>query len=431
MYPLTIPSLMWRPIDVNEWSRRRKGELKDVSQPVSDIIGMVRARGDDALMELTERFDRVKLDQVEVTDSRMESSFDQVDPALVESLREAATRIKRFHEMQLEGQSWMREVEPGITLGVRLTPLERVGAYVPGGRASYPSTALMCVIPAKVAGVKEVVCCTPPPLNPLTLVALRIAGADRVYQVGGAQAIAAMALGTASIRPVQKIVGPGNVFVTQAKMQLRDVVEIDFPAGPSEIAVIADVTGDPRFIAADILAQAEHDPSSPCLLITTDEALAKSVGEELEHQAEGSRRLEIIRKAMANSGYVIARDEQQAVAISNQVAPEHLSIQTADPERTLRGIESAGSIFLGPFSPVACGDYASGTNHVLPTAGYAKLYSGLDVRHFCKSSSVQSLTKEGLRAISGIVTRISRAEGLDAHAESVEVRLKDAPHKHD
>jgi histidinol dehydrogenase len=415
---------MWRPIEVEEWSRRRKGELKDVSQPVSEIIELVRAQGDDALLELTERFDHVRLDSVVVDDERIEAAFDQVEARLIRSLEEAASRIRRFHEMQLENQSWMREVEPGITLGVRLTPLERVGAYVPGGRACYPSTALMCVLPAKVAGVKQVVCCTPAPVNPLTLVAMRIAGADEVYQVGGAQAIAAMALGTSSIRPVQKIVGPGNVFVTQAKMQLRQQVEIDFPAGPSEIAVIADSSGDARFIAADILAQAEHDPNSPCLLITTDESLAKRVGAELESQALGSTRKEIIQRAMGNSGYVLVKDVQEAVMISNRVAPEHLSIQTEDPDSTLLAINNAGSIFLGPFSPVACGDYASGTNHVLPTAGYARLYSGLDVRHFCKACSVQMLTKEGLQRIGELVTSMARAEGLEAHAASIEVRLR-------
>jgi len=415
---------MWRPIEVEEWSRRRKGELKDVSQPVSEIIELVRAQGDDALLELTERFDHVRLDSVVVDDERIEAAFDQVEARLIRSLEEAASRIRRFHEMQLENQSWMREVEPGITLGVRLTPLERVGAYVPGGRACYPSTALMCVLPAKVAGVKQVVCCTPAPVNPLTLVAMRIAGADEVYQVGGAQAIAAMALGTSSIRPVQKIVGPGNVFVTQAKMQLRQQVEIDFPAGPSEIAVIADSSGDARFIAADILAQAEHDPNSPCLLITTDESLAKRVGAELESQALGSTRKEIIQRAMGNSGYVLVKDVQEAVMISNRVAPEHLSIQTEDPDSTLSAINNAGSIFLGPFSPVACGDYASGTNHVLPTAGYARLYSGLDVRHFCKACSVQMLTKEGLQRIGELVTSMARAEGLEAHAASIEVRLR-------
>jgi len=415
---------MWRPIEVEEWSRRRKGELKDVSQPVSEIIELVRAQGDDALLELTERFDHVRLDSVVVDDERIEAAFDQVEARLIRSLEEAASRIRRFHEMQLENQSWMREVEPGITLGVRLTPLERVGAYVPGGRACYPSTALMCVLPAKVAGVKQVVCCTPAPVNPLTLVAMRIAGADEVYQVGGAQAIAAMALGTSSIRPVQKIVGPGNVFVTQAKMQLRQQVEIDFPAGPSEIAVIADSSGDARFIAADILAQAEHDPNSPCLLITTDESLAKRVGAELESQALGSTRKEIIQRAMGNSGYVLVKDEREAIMISNRVAPEHLSIQTEDPDSTLLAINNAGSIFLGPFSPVACGDYASGTNHVLPTAGYARLYSGLDVRHFCKACSVQMLTKEGLQRIGELVTSMARAEGLEAHAASIEVRLR-------
>lgn len=415
---------MWRSLEAQEWIGRRKGELKDVSGPVAEIIGMVRDRGDAALLELTKRFDKVELGRVRVDEARLDEALAQADPGIVKSLEEAKGRIHRFHRLQLEGQSWTREVEPGITLGVRLTPLQRVGAYIPGGRAPYPSTVLMCVVPAKVAGVKEVVCCTPPPVNPLTLAAMRIAGADEVFQVGGAQAIAAMALGTESVRPVQKIVGPGNVYVTQAKMQLREHAEIDFPAGPSEIAVIADSSGNPRFIAADILAQAEHDPNSPCLLLTDDGNLAEEVGRELERQLASSPRKEIIQRAMGNSGYIVVRDIPEAVAVSNQVAPEHLSIQTRDPMGTLSGISNAGSIFLGLFSPVACGDYASGTNHVLPTAGYAKLYSGLDVRHFCKSSTVQMLSEPGLRSISGVVTSLARAEGLEAHARSVEIRLR-------
>jgi len=299
-----------------------------------------------------------------------------------------------------------------------------VGAYVPGGRAAYPSTALMCTIPAVVAGVGEICCCTPPPVSPITLAALDIAGVGEIYRVGGAQAIAAMAIGTETIPAVEKIVGPGNVYVTVAKMLLRDEAEIDFPAGPSEIAIIADDTANPTFIAADILAQAEHDPSAACVLVTTDATLADSVGAEVKRMAAGAVRREIVEEALGHSGYIIAGDLDEAVEVVDGIAPEHLSIQVRDPLDILTRIKNAGSIFVGPYAAVACGDYASGTNHVLPTAGYARLYSGLDVNHFCRRSTVQVITREGLEAIGDAVETIADAEGLHAHAESVRVRRR-------
>lgn len=415
---------MWRPIDVNSWVDKRRGELRNVQSSVKDIIEMVRTRGDDALFELTERFDKVRLSSLRISEEEIEAAYEMVDPSLIKELRKAAGNVERFHKMQLDAQNWITEVEPGIVLGVRLLPMHRIGAYVPGGRASYPSTALMCVIPAKVAGVEEVVVCTPPLVNPLTLVALDIAGADEVYQLGGAQAVAAMALGTLTIRKVGKVVGPGNIFVTEAKLQLRDQVEIDFPAGPSEVLVIADEGADPRFVAADILAQAEHDPSSACLLVTTSIALAEKVGHEVERGASISPRKDIVQQSLRNAGYVIVRDLEEAAAVSDRIAPEHLSIQTKDPLATLGIIHSAGSIFLGPFSPVAAGDYATGTNHVLPTAGYPSLLSGLDVRHFCKATSLQKLEKEGLERLAPTIESLANAEGLVEHARSVRVRLE-------
>jgi histidinol dehydrogenase len=415
---------MWRPIDVNSWVDKRRGELRNVQSSVKDIIEMVRTRGDDALFELTERFDKVRLSSLRISEEEIEAAYEMVDPSLIKELRKAAGNIERFHKMQLDAQNWITEVEPGIVLGVRLLPMHRIGAYVPGGRASYPSTALMCVIPAKVAGVEEIMVCTPPSVNPLTLVALDIAGADEVYQLGGAQAVAAMALGTPTIRKVGKVVGPGNIFVTEAKLQLRDQVEIDFPAGPSEVLVIADEGANPRFVAADILAQAEHDPSSACLLVTTSIALAEKVGHEVERGASISPRKDIVQQSLRNAGYVIVRDLEEAAAVSDRIAPEHLSIQTKDPLGTLGLIHSAGSIFLGPFSPVAAGDYATGTNHVLPTAGYPSLLSGLDVRHFCKATSVQKLEKEGLERLASTIESLANAEGLVEHARSVRVRLE-------
>jgi histidinol dehydrogenase len=413
---------MWRAVDVETWVLQRKSQLDAVRVPVNNIIEKVRTGGDAALVELTEQFDKVHLEEIAVDDDLREAAYEQVDAQIIESLVEAEARISRFHELQLPRGMWLNEMEPGITLGVKTTPLSRVGAYVPGGRAAYPSTALMCTVPARVAGVPEICCCSPPPIQPLTLVALDIAGVDEIYQVGGAQAIAAMALGTDTIDPVDKIVGPGNVYVTAAKMALRDHAEIDFPAGPSEIAVIADASADPEFVAADIVAQAEHDPHAACLLITTDATLTERVGIEIRKQAEKAPRKDIIVKALANSGYVIVDDLTEAVGLSNFIAPEHLSIQVTDPMQVLNAVKNAGAIFVGPYTPVACGDYASGTNHVLPTAGYARLYSGLDVHHFCKTSSVQIFNRHGLESIGDIIETIANAEGLSAHAQSVRVR---------
>ncbi|MFA5314196.1 MAG: histidinol dehydrogenase, partial [Methanomassiliicoccales archaeon] len=339
-------------------------------------------------------------------------------------LHKAAENITRFHKLQKQSDIWFKEVEPGLILGVKTTPLERIGAYVPGGRASYPSTVLMCAIPAKVAGVKEVVLCTPPPVSPLTLVALDIAGVDEAYKVGGAQAIAGMALGTESIGKVQKIVGPGNVYVTMAKMILRDEVDIDFPAGPSEIAIMADASADASFIAADILAQAEHDPNSACILVSTDPSLPSKVEKELLSQLETASRKAILDRSMNNTGYVVVKDLDEAAAAIDRIAPEHLSIQMSNEMRALNTVHNAGSIFIGKYAAVACGDYASGTNHVLPTAGYSKTYSGLDVNHFLKRSSIQMIDRAGLDSIGGTVMKLAQAEGLDAHSKSVERRLK-------
>ncbi len=416
---------MWHAVDVDTWMARRTSQLGAVKETVQGIIDQVRDQGDAAVLELTEKFDKVHLEELAVDEDAKEAAYEKVDPKVTESLVEAEARISRFHELQLPRGLWLNELEPGITLGVKTTPLSRIGAYIPGGRAAYPSTALMCTVPARIAGVEEICCCSPPPIQPLTLVALDIAGVSEVYQCGGAQAIAAMAIGTESIDPVEKIVGPGNVYVTAAKMMLREYAEIDFPAGPSEIAVIADESAIPSFVAADIIAQAEHDPNAACLLIATSEKVAAAVGAEVKKQAEIAPRKEIVLKALTNSGYIVAGDLREAVAISNTVAPEHLSIQVADTLPVLSGVRNAGAIFVGPYTPVACGDYASGTNHVLPTAGYARQYSGLDVHHFCKTSSVQILSREGLESIGDTIETIATAEGLSAHTESVKIRRQE------
>jgi histidinol dehydrogenase len=410
---------MWQELEVGAWVASRQQSMEDVRAQVQEIIGRVRAEGDAALRALSRH---VKLTEIAVSDEEREAAYSEVDPEVAEALVEAEARIGRFHELQRPRDLWLQEVEPGIVLGMKTTPLDRVGIYVPGGRAAYPSSALMCAIPAKVAGVREICACSPPPISPLTLVALDIAGVTEIYRSGGAQAVAAMAIGTETIPKVQKIVGPGNVFVTMAKILLREEAEIDFPAGPSEIGIIADGTADPRVLAWDILAQAEHDPRAACVLITPDRALARKVGEQVEELAVKEPRKEILREALANCGYVIVKDMDEAVAASDEIAPEHLSIQVADPLPVLTRVRHAGAIFVGRYSAVACGDYAVGTNHVLPTAGYARLYSGLDVQHFCKTSSVEMLSADGLEAIGDVVEAIARAEGLSAHAASVRAR---------
>jgi len=410
---------MWKAVGIDAWLAGRKSSLEDARGTVTEIIARVQKKGDTALRELSRH---VELVEIAVSDEERESAYDDVETKIVESLIEAHARIERFHELQKPRDLWLQEMEPGIVLGVKTTALDRIGIYVPGGRAPYPSSALMCAVPAKVAGVREICACSPPPIHPMTLVALDIAGITEIYRSGGAQAIAAMALGTETIKPVQKIVGPGNVYVTLAKMMLREHVEIDFPAGPSEIGIIADHTANPRIVAADVLAQAEHDPNAACILITTDKSLPEKVGNEIAALLSTAPRKEIIEKALINSGYTLVADMEEAIAASDRVAPEHLSIQVADPLSVVTHVKNAGAIFVGKYSAVACGDYAVGTNHVLPTAGYAKMYSGLDVSHFCKTASVEMLNKNGLEAIGDIVETIAEAEGLHAHAQSVKIR---------
>ena len=413
---------MWSAVEVERWIGGRRSSLAGARDTARAIVERVRAEGDAALVDLARQFDGVELRALAVTRDEREAAYEAVDTRVTEALVEAEVRITAFHELQRPPGLWLSEVEPGITLGVKTTPLDRIGAYIPGGRAAYPSTALMCTVPARVAGVRSICCCSPPPIHPLTLVALDIAGVEEIYRVGGAQAIAAMALGTGTIARVQKIVGPGNVYVTAAKQLLQDQVEIDFPAGPSEIAIVADATARPEYIAADVLAQAEHDPHAAALLITTEPALAEAVGREIEATAARADRSAIIERALGNCGYVLVDSLAEAAATVDRIAPEHLSIQVADPLEVLAAVHHAGSIFLGPYSAVACGDIATGTNHVLPTAGHAATRSGLDVRHFCKASTVQQISRDGLEAIGDVVEAIAAAEGLAAHAASVRIR---------
>lgn len=404
----------------------RAGGIQDVTDTVSAILSDVKKQGDTALRQYTKQFDGVDIDEIEVDNNTIKAALDTVPPNLIEHLEIAADNIRTFHRAQLGESQWFIESSPGIMLGQKTTPLAVVGAYVPGGRAAYPSTALMTVIPAKVAGVKQVVVCTPPGpdgVNPLTLAAAHIAGADHIYQVGGVQAVGAMAYGTDSVPAVDKIVGPGNVYVTAAKMMIRDHCEIDFPAGPSEVLIIADDTAEPGYIAADMLAQAEHDPNAISVLVTTSADVAGKVEASLLEMAETAKRKEIIEQSLENAAVLVADSIDDCIDFSNRFAPEHLEVMTADDDRVLKEITNAGSIFLGQYTPVSVGDYASGTNHVLPTAGYGRIYSGLNVDHFIKKSTIQKLSREGLAGLEGTITSLAEAEGLHAHAEAVRKRL--------
>jgi histidinol dehydrogenase len=402
--------------------------ITDVLSAVNDIIMEVGNKGDEALFKYTEKFEGARLDDLRVSEEEIDAAYDLVEERIMEALSDAADNIRQFHNLQKERDLWMTEIAPGVSVGQKVVPLDSVGAYVPGGRASYPSSALMNVIPAKVAGVSRIVVCTPPKLDgsvtPLTIVAADMAGADEIYKLGGAQAIAAMGLGTESLERVQKIVGPGNVYVTAAKMLLRGSVEIDFPAGPSEVLILADRTADPGVIAADMIAQGEHDPKSISVLVALDDLLASAVIEELSIQAAGAARREIVEQSLDHSAVLVANDMDEALDFCNAFAPEHLEIITKDPMDVLRYIRNAGSVFLGKFTPVAAGDYASGTNHVLPTSGYARVFSGLNVDHFTKKISVQMITDDGLLGLEDTITTLAEAEGLKAHAESVRRRLE-------
>ncbi|MDI3539101.1 MAG: histidinol dehydrogenase [Methanolobus sp.] len=406
---------------------RRGGELADVRDTVASILQDVRHNGDAALRLYTRKFDGAELGAIEVSEQEMDEAMQSIDASLLKHLEFAAGNIRKFHQAQMPEKVWFMELSPGIELGQKFTPLESVGAYVPGGRASYPSTALMTIIPAKVAGVRNVVMCTPPGadgrINPLTLAAARIAGADHVYKVGGVQAIGAMAYGTETVRSVCKIVGPGNVYVTAAKMQVRDKAEIDFPAGPSEVLIITDDSADARMAASDIIAQAEHDPNAVSVLVTTSAQLAEEVHAEVLAQASQTARADIVRSSLANAAVILAGSLEECIEFSNDFAPEHLEIMVLEPDYVLERIENAGSIFVGNYAPVPVGDYASGTNHVLPTAGYAKIYSGLNISHFMKSASIQRISKQGLETLKDAVISIAEKEGLKGHADSIRTRF--------
>lgn len=403
----------------------RESGIEAVREDVEEIIGRVQREGDVALRAFAEEFDDVTVGNIDVTDQAARA-VDRIDADLEDAIREAATNIEQFHERQRPAD-W-RESFDGRELGQRFRPLESAGVYAPGGTAAYPSSVLMGVIPARVAGVEHVAVATPPAaeIPAATLAAAEIAGADVVYQVGGAQAIGALAYGTETVNACDVVVGPGNRWVTAAKAAVRGDVEIDFLAGPSELLVVADSDADPALIAADLLAQAEHDTDAAVAAVTDDEALAEEIIAETERQIEDCEREEIIEAALENeaSGVFLARSMSEAALFAEEYAVEHLSIFAADEEQLLDRIDSAGSVFLGPYSPVAAGDYASGPNHVLPTGGNAKRVGGLSVETFLRSSTVQRLDEDSLDAIADTITTLAHTEGLDAHARSVERRFE-------
>jgi len=403
----------------------RDAGVDAVREDVRGIVERVRDEGDVAVREFSREFDGVEVGNLDITDAA-ERAHEAIDDELLDAIQAAADNVRAFHERQLPAD-WRDDFD-GRELGRRFRPLSTVGVYVPGGAAAYPSSALMGVVPATVAGVEHVVVTTPPAdeLNPATLAAIHEAGADAVYSVGGAQAIGAMAYGTETVTAVEKIVGPGNRWVTAAKAEVRGDAEIDFLAGPSEVLVLADATADPAFVAADLLAQAEHDDHASVVAVTDDADLAEAVAAELDARLPDCDRRETVEAALTNdaSGVFLARSMSEAVLFAEEYAAEHLSIQADDDEALLDRIDSAGSVFLGPYTPVAAGDYASGTNHVLPTGGGAKRFGGLSVETFLRSTTVQRLDRDALDDLSDTITTLAEAEGLTGHAESVRRRFE-------
>lgn len=397
---------------------------------VSAIIDDIKSRRDEAVFEYTKKFDGYDLnaDNIIVTEDEIKAAYDEIDDGLVEIIRKALVNIRNYHAKQ-KRNSWFDATPDGTILGQKITPLARVGVYVPGGKAAYPSSVLMNVVPAKVAGVDEIIMCTPPGKDGKiycgTLVAAKEAGVDVIYKVGGAQAIAAMAYGTESVPKVDKIVGPGNIYVALAKKAVYGQVGIDSIAGPSEIMVLADESANPRFVAADLLSQAEHDELASAILVTTSRELAEKVSEETEGFLRELSRRQIIEKSLENYGYILlAKDMDEAVAVVNEIASEHLELVTKDPFQTMTKIRNAGAIFLGEYSSEPLGDYFAGPNHVLPTNGTAKFFSPLEVDDFIKKSSIISYSREALGAIHTDIEKFAQAEGLTAHANSIKVRFE-------
>lgn len=410
--------------------KRSPNNYSQYEEKVDEIIEKVKAEGDQALFEYTLKFDKFVLtaDNIKVTRQEIDEAYTKLDPELVEVIRKSAENIKTFHTKQLRN-SWFDTREDGTILGMKITPIAKAGVYVPGGKAAYPSSVLMNVIPAKVAGVGEIIMTTPPgadgSVNPGTLVAADVAGVDAIYKVGGAQAIAAMAFGTSSIPKVDKITGPGNIFVALAKKAVYGYVSIDSIAGPSEILVLADETANPRYVAADLLSQAEHDELASAILITTSRQLAEQVSIQVGEFVEQLSRTEIMRKSLDNYGYILlAENMRDAIDAVNEIASEHLEILTANPFEMMTKIRNAGAIFLGEYASEPLGDYFAGPNHILPTNGTAKFFSPVNVDDFIKKTSIISYSREALKKVHRDIEKFAESEGLTAHANSIKVRFE-------
>ncbi len=423
---------MIKILNMSEVSRdeilSRTDTVTSVQDIVADIIANVRKEGDAALREYCEKFDKVTLSSFEVTQDEIDAALTKVEPQFLQVLKTAATNIRAYHQNQARDGFTLTERE-GVILGQKVIPIEKVGLYVPGGTAAYPSTVLMDSIPAKIAGCREIVMVTPPQrdgsVNPAILAAAHVAGVTRIFKIGGAQAVAALAYGTESVPKVDKIVGPGNAFVAEAKKQVFGTVSIDMIAGPSEILVVADSTANPRYVAADLLSQAEHDKMATAVLVTDDAALAQRVAEQIEEQLLTLPRAEIARTSIDNNGKIIVTDDLgTAIDVANELAPEHLELCVADPMAMLEQVRHAGSVFLGHNCPEALGDYLAGPNHTLPTSGTARFSSPLSVDDFIKKTQFCYFTRDALRTVADDVARFATKEGLDAHARSATIRFE-------
>ncbi|MBQ2237517.1 MAG: histidinol dehydrogenase [Clostridia bacterium] len=422
-----IKILKCNEVSNSEIFARGNNEL-DVADIVTDIIENVKQNGDKALFEYSKKFDKADLESLEVTEEEIEEAFNAVEPKFLDILREACDNIKEFHSKQVRN-SFVISEKNGVVTGQKVTPIEKVGLYVPGGTAAYPSTVLMDSVPAKIAGCKEICITTPPcvdgKVNPVILAAAKIAGVDRIFKVGGAQAIAALAYGTETVPKVDKIVGPGNAFVAEAKRQVFGMVSIDMIAGPSEILVIADAKSNPAFVAADLLSQAEHDKMASAVLVTDSEELAIEVSKELEKQISLLPRAQIARASIDNNGKIIIADDLfKVIDIANEIAPEHLELCVDNPFDYLDKIKNAGSIFMGRYCPEALGDYFAGPNHTLPTSGTARFSSPLSVDDFVKKSQFTYYTKDALSSVAEKVAFFAEKEGLSAHAKSATIRFE-------
>ena len=429
LHPERIDNL--RPDQYQDILKRSRTDITSILDEVREIVKDVRENGEQVFLDYyrKEYTSDLTLKDLEVSKEEVAEAYRHVDSKVIDALNLAAQNITKFHQAQMEREMWSVDIANGILAGRMTTPLEKVGAYIPGGRASYPSTVLMTLLPGKVAGVKEIIACSPPgkgmAIAPATLVAADIAGPVRIFKVGGPWAIASMAYGTKTIPRVDKIVGPGNKYVTAAKTIVFGEVDIDSPAGPSEGMVLADKTGNVDLIAIDLLSQAEHDPDSAAILVTPSDDLAAAVSESINKRLPGLPRKEILDSSLARySCILIARDMDQAIDFVNEYAPEHLEIMTQDPYATLKMIRNAGSIFLGQFSPISAGDYASGTNHVLPTGQSARMFSGLSIDDFIKKPTFQYLSKEGLSLLRDAVVTLAEAEGLPLHAQAILERFR-------